>query len=215
MTQPIRLLIADDHGVLRAGLRALLDAESDMDVIAEAASGTDALHLATEHQPDVALLDLTMPGTGGIDVTRRLREQIPDLRILILTVHEDEMLLREAMRAGAAGYITKRAIESELINAVRTVHRGNHYVHPTMTHALLHDLTPEPPASTPTEALTPRETEVLQLIALGHTNRQAGEKLHISVRTVETHRANIMDKLNLRGRVELVSYARDHGFLDA
>ncbi len=214
MAQPIRLLIADDHGILRAGLRALLDSEPDMHVVAEAASGEDALRLSVERQPDVALLDLTMPGVSGIDVARRLREDLPELHILILTVHEDETLLREAIRAGAAGYITKRAIESELINAVRTVHRGNRYVHPTMTHALLRDLTPEPPPTPPAEDLTPRETEVLRLIALGHTNRQAGEILHISVRTVETHRANIMDKLNLRGRVELVGYARDHGLLD-
>lgn len=211
----IRILIADDHGVLRAGLRALLNAEPDLEVVGEAADGNEALRLVEKLRPDVLLLDISMPGPGGIEVTRRVKRAQPDTRVLILTVHEDEGLLREAIRAGAAGYIVKRAVESELINAIHAVWRGDLYVHPAMTRALLKDL--QAPATTEqplVEPLTPRETEVLSLIAQGYTNRQIAEKLSISVRTVESHRANIMGKLGLRSRVELVRYAREHGLLE-
>ncbi|MEA3339787.1 MAG: response regulator transcription factor, partial [Chloroflexota bacterium] len=137
----------------------------------------------------------------------------PDARVLILTIHEDEQLLQEAIQAGALGYITKRAIKSELINAIHAVWRGDMYIHPTMTHALLKD-TPPSTGDDLVEPLTPRETEVLHLIAQGHTNNQTAEILCISVRTVESHRANIMGKLGARGRVELVRYAIEHGLLD-
>ena len=212
---PIRILIADDHGVLRAGLRALLNAEPDLEVVGEAADGHEALRLTKALHPDILLLDISMPGPGGIEVTQRVKQTLPGTRILILTVHEDEGLLREAIRAGAAGYIVKRAVESELINAIHAVWRGDLYVHPAMTRALLKDLQPpSSPERTPVEPLTPRETEVLRLIAQGYTNRQIAEKLTISVRTVETHRANITGKLGLRSRVELVRYAREHGLLE-
>ncbi len=211
----IRILIADDHGVLRAGLRALLDAEPDLQVVGEAADGQKALHLADELCPDVVLLDISMPGPNGIEVVRRLNETLPDARVLILTVHEDENLLRATLRSGAAGYIGKRAVESELINAIRAVWRGDVYVHPSMTHVLLKDISPAPnSAQDPAEPLTPREIDVLRLIAQGYTNRQTAKALCIGVRTVETHRANLMAKLGLRGRVALVRYAREHGLLE-
>ena len=210
----IRILIADDHGVLRAGLRALLNAEPDMQVVGEAIDGQETLRLAGELSPDVVLLDISMPGPGGIEITRQLKANLPHTLVLILTVHEDRGLLREAMRAGAAGYITKRAIEPELINAIHAVRRGDLYVHPAMTRALLQDVPPSSDDDDLVEALTSRETEVLQLIAQGYTNRQAAEALGIGVRTVETHRANIMAKLGLRGRVELVRYAKEYGLLD-
>jgi len=211
---PIRVLIADDHGVLRAGLRALLNAEPDLTVVGEAADGPEALRLAGEMRPDVVLLDISMPGPDGIEVTRQMKAMIPGVRVLILTVHEDEGLLHEAIRVGASGYILKRAVESELINAIRSVWRGDLYVHPAMTRALLQDL----PSTlvreeTSSEPLTPREIEILKLIAEGHTNREVADILHISVRTVESHRANLTGKLGLSSRVDLVRYARSHGLL--
>jgi two-component system response regulator NreC len=216
----IRILIADDHAVVRTGLRALLDRAQDMLTVGEATDSEQALQKANELQPDVVLLDISMPGPGGIEVTKQLKDMLPKTRVLILTVHKDERLLQEAIRAGASGYVTKNALEPELINAIHAVHRGDLYVHPTMTRALLQSLQqPEqkPPSSASDEAieaLTSRETEVLHLIAQGYTNRQAADKLGISVRTVETHRANIMGKLNVSGRVELVRYAMEHGLLE-
>jgi len=163
---PIRILIADDHGVLRAGLRALLNAEPDFQVVGEAADGHAAARLAEELHPDVALLDLSMPGLDGIQVTRQLKQTLPGTRTLILTVHEDEGLLREAIKAGASGYIVKRAVEAELISAIHAISSGNLYVHPSMTRVLLRDLSPTLiPDEAPSEPLTPREIEVLRLIA--------------------------------------------------
>jgi two-component system response regulator NreC len=211
----IGILIADDHGVLRAGLRALLNAEKDLNVVGEAADGQEALRAARELRPDVVLVDLSMPGLNGIEVTRQLKESYPDMAVLILTVHEDESLLQEAIRVGASGYIIKRAVESELINAIQAVSRGEMYVHPAMTRALMKDLAPRAVSdSDPLKSLTRREIEVLRYIAQGHTNRQIADALCLSVRTVESHRANLMSKLSLNSRVELVHYAMEHGLLE-
>jgi two-component system response regulator NreC len=212
---PIQILIVDDHGVLRAGLKALLRAEPDFKVVDYAANGVDALRLAAELTPDVVLLDMSMPGPNGIEITRQLKKILPETRVLILTVHEDETLLQEAIHAGASGYILKRAVESELIDAIQAVWRGDLYVHPAMTRALLKALSPATHAAQgaqedPIETLTPREAEVLRLIAQGYTNRQMADHLSISVRTVESHRANLMDKLGLRSRVDLVRYAKEN-----
>ena len=204
---PIRILIADDHGVLRAGLRALLNAETDLTVVDEAVDGPTAIKLAAKLRPDVVLLDLSMPGPGGIEVTRALHETVPDTRVLVLTVHEDDNLLREALQAGASGYIVKRAVESELTNAIRAVARGELYVHPAMTRALLTPVAPRPAKKRDPESLSPRETEVLRLIVQGYTNTQIATELVLSVRTVESHRANLMGKLGLQNRVELVRWA--------
>lgn len=221
-----QILIADDQGLLRAGLRALLSKENDLEVIGEADNGAAVLELAKNLSPEVVLLDISMPGLDGIEATKRLKKILPEAKVLIITVHEDESLLQEAIRAGAAGYIVKRAVESELIDAIRAVRRGDMYIHPTMTRALLKDFPTkddgrsrlEPPKATsydpPVEALTPREVDVLRLIAKGCTNRQMAEELCISVRTVEGHRANLMGKLNLQGRVELVRYAREHDLVE-
>jgi two-component system response regulator NreC len=215
----IRVLIADDHAVVRTGLRALIDRAPDMQTIGEAINGEEALHLASELCPDVVLLDISMPGPGGIEATKQLKEALPAVHVLILTVHKDEKLLQEAIKAGASGYITKNALEPELINAIRAVWRGDLYVHPTMTRALLRGLASTDGPSSPAgeeqvDPLTPREIEVLRLIAQGYTNRQAADEMGISVRTIETHRANIMGKLNTSGRVELVRYAMEHGLLE-
>ncbi|MCB0208434.1 MAG: response regulator transcription factor [Anaerolineae bacterium] len=222
-----QILIADDQGLLRAGLRALLSKEADLEVIGEADNGETVLKLAKKLTPEVVLLDISMPDLDGIEATKRLKKILPDAKVLIITVHEDESLLQEAIRAGAAGYIVKRAVESELIDAIRAVRRGDMYIHPTMTRALLKDFPSGSSSNShsepkmlsnsddpPVETLTPREIDVLRLIAKGCTNRQMAEVLSISVRTVEGHRANLMGKLNLQGRVELVRYARDHNILE-
>jgi len=215
---PIRILITDDHAVIRAGLRTILKAEPDLEVVGEAADGREALRLASELHPDIILMDISMPtpAGGGIETTRRLRDSLPDVRVLVLTVHEDEGLLQEAVRAGAAGYIVKRAAEAELVSAVRTVWRGDMYVHPAMTRILLKDLAVQPTLNKrgSLESLTPREMDVLRLLAKGHTNRQIADALNVSVRTVEGHRANLMSKLELHSRVELTSFAEEHNLLD-
>ena len=212
---PMRILIVDDHGVLRAGLRSLLNAEPDLQVVGEAADGRTGLRLAAELSPDLVLMDISMPGMSGIQVTRQLKETLPSTRVLILTLHEDESLLREAIRAGASGYILKQAVEAELISAIRAVGRGDIYIHPAMTRALLKDVSPLlAPEENPTEPLSPRELEVLRMVAQGYTNRQVAEKLHLSVRTVESHRANLMNKLGLSSPAQLVRYAIEHGLLE-
>jgi two-component system response regulator NreC len=211
---PIRILIADDHGVIRGGLKALLAAFADISVVGEASDGGEAITKAMELKPDILLMDMSMPNIDGIQATRQLAQSLPNLRILILTVHEDEGLLKEAIRAGASGYVVKRAAEEDLIHAIRVVARGDLYVHPSMTRALFH----EPSQTTSTKAseietLTLREIEVLQLLAKGYTNRQIADQLSLSPRTVEGHRANLSGKLGVRSRVELVEYAEKHGLL--
>lgn len=210
---PIRIVIADDHALLRAGLMALLNAEDGMVVVGEADDENSAVSLAVEKHPDVMLMDISMPDSGGIDATRRIRKLAPGVRILILTVHEDKGLMQEAIRAGAAGYILKRAIKSELINAIHAVMRDELYLHPAMARLLFVEgkpIPPQPDIGGTAEPLTTREVDVLRLIAQGFTNSQAAEKLNISVRTVEYHRGNLTAKLNLRSRVELMRYAEEH-----
>lgn len=210
-----RILIADDHGVLRGGLRSLLSPESDLDVVGEAEDGAQALQLALQLRPDLILMDISMPNLGGIEALKQLGEVLPDTKVLMLTVHEDESLLRKAIQAGASGYVVKRAAESELINAIRTVIKGDIYIHPAMTRALLKGFAPARiTKNLSAHTLTQRELEVLRLIARGYTNVQIAERLSISARTVEGHRANLMSKLDLHSRMELVEYAEQHGFLD-
>lgn len=213
---PIRLLVADDHGLLRAGLVALLNAESGMVVVGEAEDEHSAVSLTVEKKPDLVLMDISMPDSGGIEATRRIKQLVPEARILILTVHEDKGLMQEAIRAGAMGYILKRAIKSELVNAIYAVMRDELYLHPAMARLLfLENSAPHQVQETRllAEELTFREMEVLRLIARGYTNNQAAEKLHISVRTVEYHRGNLTAKLNLRSRSELMRYAEERGLV--
>jgi len=214
----IRILIADDHSLIRTGLRTILNAHPGFEIVGEAADGDEALRLAQELRPDVVLTDISMPGPvgGGIAVARRLKETQPQIRVLILTVHEDENLLREAVRVGAAGYIVKRAAETELITAIEAAHRGDLYIHPAVTRSLFKEPTPtsHPKALLLDEALTQREIDVLRLLAKGYTNRQIADVLSLSMRTVEGHRSNLMSKLNLHSRVELTSFAEERGLLD-
>lgn len=211
----IKVLIADDHAIVRAGLRALLAEASDFNLVGEAVGGYEAIELIGRTNPNVMILDLSMPDLDGISVTRQVKQKFPDLKILILTLHEDEALLKEAIKAGAAGYILKKAAEAELISAIRVILRGELYIDPSMLRGLI-DEPPQPQEEQEnlSEPLTPREMEVLRLIVEGYTNRQIGQELSISVRTVEGHRANIADKLGMHSRVELVRYARQHGLIE-
>lgn len=213
----IRILITDDHGVVREGLAVLLQAEPGVEVVGIAASAEDAVTHVRQTPPHLVLMDISVPQIGGIEATRRIKELAPDVRVLILTVHEDKALMREAMRAGAGGYLLKQAIKSELIHAIHSVMRGDLYIHPVMANMLMTDLLqePEPRPTAPdgAQALTPREIDVLRLLAQGYTNRQVAEQLGISVRTVEYHRANLGEKVQASGRVELMKYAEEHGLL--
>jgi DNA-binding NarL/FixJ family response regulator len=208
-----RILIADDHPVLRSGLRVLLGADPDLEVVGEAGTGEETLRLAEELRPDVVLLDIGMPGESGIETVRRLKEKLPTLKVLFLTMHEEEGMLLEALNAGGDGYLVKRADEAEIIQAIRAVRRGDVYVHPAMTRALLSQAETTERPQEPVEPLTHREVDVLRLLARGNTNRQIAELLDLSTRTVESHRANLMGKLGLSSRVELVTYAEDHRLL--
>ena len=212
---PIRLLVADDHGLLRAGLVALLNAETGMVVVGEAEDEHSVVSLTVEKKPDIVLMDISMPDSGGIEATRRIKQLVPEAKILILTVHEDKGMMQEALRAGAMGYILKRAIKSELVNAIHAVLRDELYLHPAMARLLFLENQPTlyQESRLIPEELTSRELEILRLIARGYTNSQAAEKLHISVRTVEYHRGNLTAKLNLRSRSELMRYAEERGLV--
>ncbi len=211
----IQILVADDHAVLRTGLRMLLDSQPDMRVMGEADNGSQVLHLIETMQPDVILLDLAMPGLGGLEALPQLRKHAPTARILVLTMHDDESYLRQALRDGAAGYVLKRAADTELLSAIRAVMRGEVYVHPSLTRALLDDILPEPndTSSEPWDTLSDREREVLLRVARGFTSAKIAEQLNLSPKTVDTYRARGMDKLGLRSRASLVQYTLSRGLL--
>jgi two-component system response regulator NreC len=211
-----RILLADDHAVLRAGLRLLLEAQPDLKVVGEAGDGREAMRLAEELKPELILLDLTMPGLSGMESLPALKKMLPATRILILTMHDDVSYLRQALSRGASGYVLKKAADNELISAVRAVLRGEVYVQPSMNKALLNDLLPHESAATPSdpwESLSEREQEVITLVALGHTSAEIAERLSLSAKTVETYRARGMEKLNLRSRAALVQFAIARGLL--
>jgi two-component system response regulator NreC len=191
---------------------ALLGAEPGFQVVGESATAEQAVRLALDLRPDLVLMDISMPEMGGISATRHIVDAAADIRILVLTVHEDRGLMEDAIHAGASGYILKSAIKAELLTAIHTVLRGDLYLQPAMAR-LLFAKVPAPAQPEQIEALTPREVEILRLLAQGYTNRQAAELLNISVRTVEYHRSNLTDKLNLHSRVELVRYVEEHGLM--
>jgi two-component system response regulator NreC len=210
----IKVLIADDHAIVRAGLRALIVSDPGLELVGEASGGYEAIELIEKIKPDILVLDISMPDLDGIAVTKMLETKNYDVRILILTIHEDKALLREALKSGASGYVLKRVAERELISAIKIIMRGDMYIDPSMQHTLVDHIEKSTGAIQKTfEPLTPRETEVLKLIVVGYTNRQVGEELHISVRTVEGHRANLSEKLGIKSRIELVRYARDKGLI--
>jgi two-component system response regulator NreC len=215
--EPIRILIADDHAVMRAGLRLLLNGQEDMQVVDEAGDGWQTVGKAVALKPDIVLLDITMPGLSGLEAARQIRQRAPEVKLLVLTMHDDEAYLRQFLQIGAAGYIVKKAADTELVAAIRAVNRGESFIHPSLTRVLIDGYLQQPQpvrAKESAEELTPRETEVLRLVAQGYTSQQIAESLSISVTTVETHRAHIMEKLGLRGRAQLFRYAVSRGLLD-
>ncbi|MCC6612925.1 MAG: response regulator transcription factor [Anaerolineae bacterium] len=217
MSQPARILLADDHAVLRSGLRLLLEKQPDFEVIGEASNGTEALERAAELHPDVILLDLNMPEMDGLTAIPKLRELAPNSRILILTMHDDASYLKQALQSGAAGYVLKRVVDTELLLALRAVLRGEVYVHSAMTQKLLDQVAnpdAEPQDVDPWKGLSEREYEVLKRVALGYTNTEIAEDLFLSAKTVETYRARGMEKLNVETRAQLVKSALQHGHLD-
>jgi DNA-binding NarL/FixJ family response regulator len=206
----VRILIADDHGIVRSGLKLLIDRQPDMEVVAEAEDGVEALEKALSEKPNLAILDVAMPRMTGLQATHEIKKQAPDVQVLILSMHEDERYLFEALRAGAAGYVLKRAADTDLVEAVRAAARGEPFLTASAQQALIRDFLqrgdqPE---------LTPREEEVVKLIAEAHTNKEIAEILHLSEKTVESHRANVLQKLGMRDRVELVRYAIRHGLVE-
>jgi len=207
------VLLVDDHAVVRAGLRRVLEAEPDIEVVGEAGTARDAVLEARATKPDVILLDVVMPGESGVDVLPRLLKEAPGTKVLVLSMQDDPRYVREAFAAGASGYVLKEAADSEVVGAAREVAAGGRYLHPALGARVI---TAEEEARAAMEAdpLSDREREVLRLLALGHTNQEIAKMLFISVRTTETHRAHIMQKLRLTTRAELVRYALARGLLD-
>ncbi len=209
----IRVLLADDHMVVRIGLKALIDSEPDMTVIGEAENGLQAIEQAHALCPDVIVMDISMPEMDGLEATRRIRAELPACHILILTVHAQEKYLFPVLKAGGAGYVLKSTVDTELLDAIRTVAAGGVFLYPSATRMLLEDYLNQTPETDAYEQLSEREREVLKLLALGYTAAQAADKLALSPKTVETYRTRIMQKLNLLSRVDLVQYALARGLL--
>jgi two-component system response regulator NreC len=208
---PIKIVLADDHAVVRSGLRMLLESEPDFHVVAEAGDVPSAVRYVRAHRPGVLILDLNMPGEPSLPAIQTVQEVSPDTRVVVLTMQSDPAFAREALRGGAVGYVLKEAADAELVEAVRLAAQGRTYLHPELGAKLA----AEPPAPEgPPDDLTEREVEVLRLIALGHTNNEIAGQLYLSVRTVESHRAHIQQKLRLSTRAELVRYALDKGLIE-
>ena len=209
----IRVLIVDDHAVVRSGLRMLLAAEDDIEPVGEAGSAKEAVFQARSLEPDVILMDVVMPDGSGIDAVPQLLHEHPDVKVLVLSMQDDPQYVRQAFSSGASGYVLKEAADTEVVAAIREVARGGRYVHPELGARLVAAET-EAERRAEDDPLSDREREVLRLLALGHTNQEISKQLYISVRTAETHRAHIMQKLRLSTRAELVRYALDEGLLE-
>lgn len=207
-----RILLADDHAVVRNGFRMILNAQPDLEVVGEASTGREAVTRASELQPDIVIMDVTMPELNGIEATRRICESGTRVRVLALSMHKDGVYVREILRAGAAGYLLKDSNESDLLNAVRAVGRGEGFLSPAIADAVLSDYRKH--VTNPLDLLTTREREVLQWIAEGKTNKEIAQALGLSVYTVEAHRGRIMEKLNLHSTGELVRFAVRNGIID-
>ena len=206
----IGVLIVDDHAVLRAGLRTLLDLQPDMEVVGEAAEGLEAVERVKRLEPDVVLMDISLPGMEGLEVAKKLKKTHPDVKVIILTMHEDRRFLYSALKAGASGYVVKRAADTELIDAIRAAYRGDVFLHPSMAKIVAEDYVEQ--AGTE-KGLSDREREVLRLIAEGRTYKEMAKVLAVSVKTIETYRERIKEKLGLHTRAELVRYALEKGLV--
>jgi two-component system, NarL family, response regulator NreC len=207
---PIQIVLADDHAVVRSGLRLLLNGESDLEVVAEASDVESARRYVRGHHPAVLVLDLNMPGASSLEAIPVLREESPETQIVVLTMQHEPAFARQALGAGALGYVLKEAADDELVEAIRRAAAGESYLNPRLGARLASEPLPGPP-----DDLSEREVDVLRLIALGHTNAEIADRLYLSVRTVETHRAHIQQKLRLSTRAELVGYALDRGLISA
>jgi DNA-binding NarL/FixJ family response regulator len=209
----VRILVADDHGIVRAGIRLLLERQPDLDVVAEAADGVEAVEQALSWQPGLCILDVGMPRMTGLQAARQIRAHLPSSRVLMLSMHDDERYLFEALKAGASGYVLKREADQDLVSAVRAVGRGEAFLTNAAERSIIRQWMSDD-AAAPAVPLTPREEEVVKLIAEAHTNSQIAEILHLSEKTVESHRANVLRKLGMRDRVELVRYAIRRGLVE-
>ncbi len=210
----MRILIADDHGIVRGGLKLLIDRQPDMEVVAEAEDGVDAFEQALSTKPDLCVMDVSMPRMTGLQAARQIRAHLPETQVLALSMHDDERYVFDALKCGASGYVLKREVDSALLNAIRAVHRGEAFLTNAVERSLIRDWM-SADAEGPDEPLSPREQEVLKLIAEAHTNKQIAEILHLAEKTVESHRANLLRKLGMRDRVELVRYAIRRGLTEA
>ncbi len=214
----MKIIIADDHALVRSGFMHILNFQEDMEVVATAADGLEAYQLVAEHRPDIILMDLSMPpGESGLIATGKIHEDFPETKILILTMHDDDEYLFHVLRSGASGYVLKSAPDEELLSAIRTVHNGGTYIHPTMATSLVREFVKHDDylsVDDPFKVLTKREVEVLPLAAKGYSNKEIAEKLFISVKTVEAHKSRIMEKLELKNRPELIEYALRKKLLD-
>jgi DNA-binding NarL/FixJ family response regulator len=209
----LHILLADDHGIVRSGLRMLLERQPGMSVVAEAGDGVEAIERVLSERPDIAILDVSMPRMTGLQAAREIKAQAPDTSVLLLSMHDDDRYFFEAMRAGASGYILKRAADTELVDAVRAVAQGQPFISPGKEDSLIREWH-EGDGSEPKDPLTPRELDVVKLIAEAYTNRQIAEILQVSEKTVESHRGNVLSKLGMRDRVELVRYAIRRGLIE-
>ncbi len=208
----IRILLADDHALVRQGFRLILSAQTDMEIVGEAGNGREAVELAEKLLPDIVVMDVAMPELNGIEATRRLAASTPRIRVLALSMHKDSVYVREILRAGARGYLLKDSIDSDLVSAVRSIARGDAYLSPGVSEAVLTDYRRH--VTDPIDLLTSREREVLQHIAEGRTNKEIAATLNLSVYTVDAHRGKIMEKLNLHSTGELVRFAVRNGLID-
>ncbi|UCG55512.1 MAG: response regulator transcription factor [Dehalococcoidia bacterium] len=218
MNNTVKILLVDDHAVLRAGLKTLLNSQPDMVVIAEADNGNEALRQFVNSNPDIVLMDISMPGKSGIEITKEIKKRNSKAKVLALTMHDDEGYLHQMLRAGANGFVPKKAADTELLDAIRATYRGEHFIHSSMTSGFVHRFRGEDIKDKLKiqghDLLSSRENEVLTLVAMGYTDQQIANKLYLSIKTVQTYKSRLKEKLKVKGRAELVRYAIEHGLLE-